>query len=62
MLMFPLFQNAFWDINFSDPFKALSWDHMHNYAHGLGGKHLWPLIEEHLDDLGRTAAHTVDEQ
>ena len=52
MLMLPSFQNAFWDIKFSDSFKALSWDHMHNYTHGLGGKHLWPLIEEHLADLG----------
>jgi hypothetical protein len=56
------FQNAFWDIKNSDPFKALSWDHMHNYAHGLGGKHLWPLVEKYLQDLGRTNAHTVDKQ
>jgi hypothetical protein len=49
-------------VQFSDPHMALSWNHMHNYAHGLGGKHIWPEIQRHIEDLGRQASKTVDNQ
>jgi hypothetical protein len=49
-------------IQFSDPHVALSWDYMHNYAHGLGGKHIWPEIQQHIEDLGHQASKTVDNQ
>ena len=35
---------------------------MHSYAHGLGGKHFWPLLQEYIHELGRLAAGKVDEQ
>jgi len=54
--------NAFWDIQFSDPFQALSWDRMHNYAHGLGGKHLWPILQQSIHAQGRSKAQLVDDQ
>ncbi|KAF9039133.1 hypothetical protein BJ165DRAFT_1531244 [Panaeolus papilionaceus] len=56
-------KNAFWNVNFSDPFAALSWDRMHNYALGLGGKHILPRIIKHLRDLpGRQPAALADTQ
>jgi hypothetical protein len=54
--------NAFWEIRFSDPFKALSWDRMHNYAHGLGGKHIWPVLKQYISAMGRSKAALVDDQ
>jgi ligand-binding SRPBCC domain-containing protein len=54
--------NAFWDVQFSDPFRALSWDRMHNYAHGLGGKHLWPILQQYINAQGRSKAQLVDDQ
>jgi hypothetical protein len=44
------------------PHIALSWDHMHNYAHGLGEKHIWPEIQRHIEELGRQASKMVDSQ
>jgi hypothetical protein len=49
-------------VKFSDPFKAISWDRMHSYAHGLGGKHIWPIIEKYITDDGRGAIRRVDER
>ncbi|PPQ82862.1 hypothetical protein CVT24_008300 [Panaeolus cyanescens] len=55
-------ENAFWTVAFSDPFKALSWDRMHNYALGLGGKHIYPLISKYIKTVSKDAANTVDAQ
>jgi hypothetical protein len=55
-------ENAFWSVQFSDPFKALSWDRMHNYAHGLGGKHIWPVLKKYIFAMGRSKAKLVDDQ
>ncbi|KAF9470013.1 hypothetical protein BDZ94DRAFT_1329905 [Collybia nuda] len=44
-------ENAFWSVQFSDPHQALAWDHMHNYSYGLGGKHIWPKIQNHIEEL-----------
>jgi hypothetical protein len=49
-------------VEFSDPFKAISWDRMHSYAHGLGGKHIWPIIEKYILGDGREAVKQVDER
>jgi hypothetical protein len=35
---------------------------MHSYAHGLGGKHIWPKIETYIMDDGRGAIKQVDER
>jgi hypothetical protein len=49
-------------MEFSDPFKAISWDWMHNYAHGLGWKHIWPVIENYIIGDGCGAIKQVDER
>ncbi|TFK66709.1 hypothetical protein BDN72DRAFT_131967 [Pluteus cervinus] len=43
--------NTFWVPNLSDPHRALSTDRMHEYAGGLGGRHLWPKIKDVLEEL-----------
>ncbi|KAF8197090.1 hypothetical protein BJ912DRAFT_1020953 [Pholiota molesta] len=54
--------NAFWEIQFSDPHQILSFDHMHNYPHGLGGKHLWSELQKYISAQGSEAEHSVDAQ
>ncbi|KAH9476946.1 hypothetical protein JR316_0010862 [Psilocybe cubensis] len=41
-------ENAFMTVQFSDPHEILSWDRMHCYSHGLGGKHLWPAVRTYI--------------
>ena len=41
----------FWTVNFSDPHAASSFDLMHNNAHGIGGKHIWPELQRHINNL-----------
>jgi hypothetical protein len=53
-------QNIFWSVANSDPYAALSWDRLHAYHTGLFGKHLWPELQMHINNLGREAAQTVD--
>ncbi|KAM6499899.1 hypothetical protein JOM56_005407 [Amanita muscaria] len=57
-----LINNAFWTVANSDPHDSLSFDRMHNYPHGLGGKHLWPLVKAAIQDLGKPASRKVSEQ
>jgi hypothetical protein len=35
---------------------------MHSYSHGLGGKHLWPTIQQHIKGYEREMAKTIDER
>ncbi|KAF8148377.1 hypothetical protein BJ912DRAFT_1125700, partial [Pholiota molesta] len=53
-------ENAFWEIRFSDPHQALSFDHMHNYPHGLGGKHFWKQLQTYILEEGDEAEKKVD--
>jgi len=53
-------KNAFWGLEYSDPFKALTFDRMHNNSHGLGGKHLWPVLVKYIEECGRPAIKEVD--
>ncbi|KAI0073150.1 hypothetical protein K474DRAFT_1710969 [Panus rudis PR-1116 ss-1] len=55
-------QNAFWIVENSDPFKAVSFDRLHAYHEGLWGKHIWPELQKHIELLGREAAQSVDNQ
>jgi len=54
--------NAFFDLANSDPFKAISVNRMHSSAHGLGGKHIWPVIQEYIEECGRGHMKAVDER
>lgn len=56
------YQSAFFEIANSSPFRALSWDHMHNNAHGLDGKHFTPSLQKYISTLGRAALSMVDSQ
>ncbi|KAF8884449.1 hypothetical protein BD779DRAFT_1674068 [Infundibulicybe gibba] len=55
-------QNAFWDVNYSSPFRSLSFDRMHNYPSGLGGRHIWPWLRDHILGLGADTAGRLDSQ
>ena len=37
-------------VHFSDPYQAISWDGMHAHDHGLGGKHLWPALQNYIKE------------
>ncbi|TFK59648.1 hypothetical protein BDN72DRAFT_890374 [Pluteus cervinus] len=54
--------NAFWVVNLSDPHRALSTDRMHQYAGGLGGRHLWPKIKDILEKLTHIDSHIFGKQ
>jgi hypothetical protein len=47
-------------VQFSDPHVMLSFDHMHNYPHGFGGKHLWGALQRYVDVLGKSAIKAID--
>jgi hypothetical protein len=49
-------------VRFSDPFLAISWDGMHAHDHGLGGKHLWPALQDYIKLYGRAGPVKVDAQ
>ena len=55
-------KNAFWKLNHSDPFKALSWDDLHSHGAGLFADHIRPEIEGHLERLGRNVQVQVNNQ
>ena len=49
-------------VRFSDPYQAISWDGMHAHDHGLGGKHLWPALQDYIGLCGRAGPVKVDAQ
>ena len=49
-------------VHFSDPYQAISWDGMHAHDHGLGGKHLWPVLQQYIKQYGRAGLAKVDAQ
>lgn len=55
-------KNAFWSVANSDPHEASAFDELHANAAGLGGKHLWPELQKHIEQLGRSAIGKVDRQ
>ncbi|TFK32476.1 hypothetical protein BDQ12DRAFT_773340 [Crucibulum laeve] len=56
--------NAFWEIAHSDPHATISWDWLHSHSAGLGGKHLWPELQEYLkhEPFQRSDRQKVDDQ
>ena len=55
-------QNAFWEINNSDPHKTCSFDRLHYDLSGLAGKHMRREVTSHILSLGPRAATIVDTQ
>ena len=33
---------------------------MHSYSHGLGGKHIWPVLQKYIAEQRRSAMKEVD--
>ncbi|KAL0562488.1 hypothetical protein V5O48_019599, partial [Marasmius crinis-equi] len=46
-------QNAFMKLANSDPFAAVSFDDLHFEDSGMWGAHLFPLLKDHFEALGR---------
>jgi hypothetical protein len=55
-------KNAFWNVCFSDPHRAITFDEMHANDHGLGEKHFWPQAKRLLEQLGGNAVQQVEDQ
>lgn len=55
-------QNTFWNIGNMDPYKALSFDHLHANHLGLFKDHLWGTMKKLVQAEGRTAVGQVDDQ
>ncbi|KAF8956317.1 hypothetical protein BDZ97DRAFT_1907242 [Flammula alnicola] len=53
-------KNAFMSVAWSDPHEILSYDHMHNDSHGLGGKHLYSSVLTYLKASGRDELAELD--
>ena len=56
------FQNVFWQINNSDPHRALSWDRLHAFQGGLFGHHIWKEVKEEAGAIGREAVAKINTQ
>ncbi|KIM45701.1 hypothetical protein M413DRAFT_430427 [Hebeloma cylindrosporum] len=55
-------KNAFWALQNTDVYAALSWDRLHAYHGGLFSDHLWVLFKSLLGDLGRNSEALFDRQ
>ncbi|KAJ7145390.1 hypothetical protein C8R43DRAFT_890476 [Mycena crocata] len=55
-------ENVFWRIARSDPHQAASFEHLHTYASGLWGHHLFAQIKKHADLAPGRAAGQIDDQ
>lgn len=44
-------QHFLWDVRFSDPYAAYSYDTLHSDDLGKWGHHLWPLLLDELEKL-----------
>ncbi|KAJ6520588.1 hypothetical protein DFH09DRAFT_1193954 [Mycena vulgaris] len=54
--------NVFWKVAYSDPHYASSFEHLHGYASGLWGKHLFEQIKKHVELLPGRVAAQIDQQ
>lgn len=55
-------QNVFWNIAYSDPHHAISFDRLHSHHSGLWGDHLFGQIKQHLISLGGRNSAKLDQQ
>ncbi|KAJ6451940.1 hypothetical protein C8R45DRAFT_848162 [Mycena sanguinolenta] len=54
--------NVFWNVAYSDPHQALSFEHLHSYSSGLWGRHLFERTKTHAEQLPGRAAAEIDKQ
>ena len=45
-----------------DPHEILLYDRMHNDSHGLGGKHILPIVLRYLKASGRNMLAELDKR
>lgn len=62
ILTYICIQNAFWNVENSDPYAALSWDRLHAYHGGLFSDHIWPEILDLVAAQGKRMSQLVDDQ
>ncbi|RDX57017.1 hypothetical protein OH76DRAFT_1335592, partial [Lentinus brumalis] len=55
-------ENAFDELDHSDPYEAATFDRLHAFHLGLLGHHIWPLIRKYIEDLGEDAINQLDDQ
>jgi hypothetical protein len=55
-------QNVFWNVENTDPHRALSFDRLHSNNSGLFGHHLWEFFKDIVKDCGRASTAQVDSQ
>ncbi|KAH9038489.1 hypothetical protein EDB85DRAFT_2287447 [Lactarius pseudohatsudake] len=55
-------QNIFWQLQHTDPHRALSFDRLHSNNTGVFGYHLWEVFKEHVEGYGRQVVAQVDDQ
>ncbi|KAH8991781.1 hypothetical protein EDB86DRAFT_3065116 [Lactarius hatsudake] len=55
-------QNVFWQLQHTDPHRALSFDRLHSNNTGVFGYHLWEVFKGHVEGYGRQAVAQVDDQ
>jgi hypothetical protein len=55
-------KNAFMTVSWSDPHETLSYDRMHNDSHGVGGKHILPIVLRYLKASGRDMLAELDKR
>jgi hypothetical protein len=49
-------------VSWSDPHETLSYDRMHNDSHGVGGKHILPIVLKYLKASGRDMLAELDKR
>ncbi|KAJ6472802.1 hypothetical protein DFH09DRAFT_1110153 [Mycena vulgaris] len=54
--------NVFWNVAYSDPHYASSFEHLHGYASGLWGKHLFDQVKKHVERHPGRVASKIDRQ
>ena len=57
-----LWQNVFWNVDNSDPHRALSFDRLHSNNSGLFGHHLWEVFKAIVRGCGCASMAQVDSQ
>ncbi|KAF8209353.1 hypothetical protein K438DRAFT_1572521 [Mycena galopus ATCC 62051] len=52
--------NVFWEVAYSDPHQALSFEHLHSYSSGLWGHHLFERIKIHAKQISERTGSLID--
>ena len=55
-----VWQNVFWGLKHSDPYRALSFDRLHAFHLGLFKGHIWGALKEEITAAGRLVIKKVD--